>query len=424
MLLRFEASNHRSIFEPVEMSMFAVDNDRPEARKVEGADGHVVTVAGIYGPNASGKSNVLDALMWLSDAVANSFRIWEEKIPREPFLFKSGYSKPSNFNIDIVEKERSYSYEIEVNEDEILFESCHADIYGDSVRLFLREGDKFELNQPSDYGVDIKGLLTPTTLLLSIVRRLSTMSNLGESDINCVADSLSKFSFRFSGISRNRFGRLYPGSSLQALVDDAHPLNRRKIESSEIDRKNFYLQRERAVRLLQLADLGINDVQIRETFDDSRERVVKQMHFVHVGKEEEMPFERSDESSGTLTWTQLIPIVLAALEAGEVLVIDELDANIHPRLSSALIQMFQDPTDNPHNAQLIFSAHDVSLLGVLNRDEIWLTSKSEDGSTELAAIAEFQGKDVAESRNLETSYLIGRFGAVPNIDRFIMRASP
>ena len=90
MLLRFEASNHRSIFGPVELSMIAVDQDRPSARHFDLLSEHVLPVAGIYGPNASGKSNVLEAIAWLSTAVGRSLRSWAEFVPREPFKFGTG----------------------------------------------------------------------------------------------------------------------------------------------------------------------------------------------------------------------------------------------------------------------------------------------------------------------------------------------
>jgi hypothetical protein len=79
--------------------------------------------------------------------------------------------------------------------------------------------------------------------------------------------------------------------------------------------------------------------------------------------------------------------------------------------------MFQDPSTNPRNAQLVFTTHDTSLLNHLNRDEVWLTEKSEDGATRLGALAEFAGERVRASVNLEKAYLHGRFGALPDTDR-------
>jgi AAA15 family ATPase/GTPase len=136
-----------------------------------------------------------------------------------------------------------------------------------------------------------------------------------------------------------------------------------------------------------------------------------------------MPLAFSSESDGTRTWFGLIGPVLTALKEGLLVVFDELDASLHPMLSAQLIKLFHDPATNPLGAQLIFSSHDTSLLNHLNRDQIWLTEKLEDGATRLGALAEFAGERVRKSQNLEKAYLHGRFGALPDVDRTeILRA--
>ncbi len=128
-----------------------------------------------------------------------------------------------------------------------------------------------------------------------------------------------------------------------------------------------------------------------------------------------------DESAGTQTWFRLLGPVLGALRIGGILLLDEIDRSLHPRLSSQLIQLFQDPQTNPRNAQLIFTTHDTSLLNVLNRDEVWLMEKGSDGASRLVALAEYGTARVRKSLNLERAYLQGRFGAVPEIDQIAIR---
>ena len=113
---------------------------------------------------------------------------------------------------------------------------------------------------------------------------------------------------------------------------------------------------------------------------------------------------------------RLLGPALDALKYGQVLLFDEADASLHPRLSARLLELFQDPQTNPHDAQLILATHDTSLLNTLNRDEVWLTEKGPDGATRLVALAEFGGDLVRRSLNLERAYLQGRFGALPDID--------
>src|SRR6185437_9906253 len=140
MLLRFEVSNHRSILEPVELSMIAVDNDRPSARRFDLLSERVLAVAGIYGPNASGKSNVLEALAWLSTAVGRSLRTWDDFIPREPFKFGQGPETQSAYEVELVVEGVRYAYRVELDDSAVQFEVLYS--YPERRRrvLFEREG--------------------------------------------------------------------------------------------------------------------------------------------------------------------------------------------------------------------------------------------------------------------------------------------
>jgi AAA15 family ATPase/GTPase len=169
--------------------------------------------------------------------------------------------------------------------------------------------------------------------------------------------------------------------------------------------------------MLRLADLGIDDIEIVDEGLDLAPR----LRMVHQASGQRLPFEIADESAGTRTWFALIGPVLRALRTGQVLLFDEIDASLHPRLSMHLIGLFQSPETNPYAAQLIFTTHDTSLLGRLNRDEVWFTEKGGDGATRLTALSDFGGEKVRRSTNLEKAYLQGRFGAIPEVDETFIR---
>ncbi len=134
-----------------------------------------------------------------------------------------------------------------------------------------------------------------------------------------------------------------------------------------------------------------------------------------------MLFElNSDESRGTQKFFTLSAPILNTLEHGKVLVIDELDASLHPKLTEYFVRLFNNKNFNRNNAQLIFVTHDVHLLSaskLFERDQIWFTEKDKYGSTELYSLIEFRknnkGKNVRATDNLEKRYLLGAFGAVP-----------
>ena len=154
--------------------------------------------------------------------------------------------------------------------------------------------------------------------------------------------------------------------------------------------------REAALELIRFADPTIDDVvesmdavEIIESEDRNRAVRRRQLQFVHQVDSGPMRFDFDDESAGTQMWFRLLGPALAALERGQLLLFDEIDASLHPRLSTRLLELFQDPQTNPYGAQLVFTSHDTSLLDVLNRDEVWFTEKETDGSTRLKALAEF-----------------------------------
>ena len=127
--------------------MIAVDEDRAATRGFDGLSERVLTVAGIYGPNASGKSNVLDALAWLSMAVATSLRSWEDYVPREAHRLGNGPVSPSEFDLDLVAKGVRYGYRLEVDDSAVLLESLDSYPEGRRRNLFTRRKGEIDFRR-------------------------------------------------------------------------------------------------------------------------------------------------------------------------------------------------------------------------------------------------------------------------------------
>lgn len=424
MLLRFEVSNHRSILEPVELSMIAVDEDRPSARGFDLLTERVLAIAGIYGPNASGKSNVLEALAWLSTAVARSLRAWDEFIPREPFKFGRGPEAPSTYEVEMIVKGVRYAYLVEVGDSAVQFEGLYS--YPERRRrvLFEREGQEITFRRGLGSISGTRELLTPTTLALSAAMRFD------EPEVQPFGRYLA--GIRVLGVRRRaawrrplRAGALGLSSTERLFVERGSSPQQSLFDDPDLSPPS---DRDSALTLLRFADLGIDDVQmVEDEYSEARLSMQtgreprRQLRLMHRVAEQELPFDIAEESAGTHAWFALIGPTLGALRGGQILLFDEIDASLHPRLSARLLELFQDPETNPHGAQLIFTTHDTSLLNYLNRDEVWLTEKGDTGTTTLTALAEYGGDKVRRSLNLEKAYLQGRFGAVPELDQFILR---
>ena len=420
MLLRFSVANHRSIMAPVELSMVAVDEDRTAARRFDKLADPVLTVAGIYGANASGKSNILNAMAWLAEAVGQSLREWDERVPRDPFRFGDGLTEPSTFEVDMLVNGVRHTYHAVFDDAAVQFEALYSYPERRPRTLFQREGMDLKVRRGLGAQAGIRELLTPTTLALSAAMRLR------EPDLQPFARALASIAAHgvHSGTRRGRPFR--PSPFRWATINffqETDPARPRPLWSGSEPSPD---SRAAAMELLRFADLGIEDAEvIREklavpgsaTESFSRQR----LRLIHRVADQPVPFDLDDESAGTRTWVRLIGPMLYALRYGQILLFDEIDASLHPRLSSRVIELFQDPETNPRGAQLIFTSHDTSLLNHLNRDEVWLTEKGTDGATTLTALAEYGGDKVRRSLNIEKAYLQGRFGAVPELDQGLVR---
>ncbi len=408
MLLRFEATNHRSILEPVELSMIAVDEERDATRSFDRLTERVLTVAAIYGANASGKSNILEALAWLSAAVDRSLRQWSDYVPRQPFRFGDGPATASTFEVEMIVGGVRYTYELEVDDASVVAETLYS--YPERRRRVLFERDEMSLSLRRGLSAlsGARELLTPTTLALSAALRFD------DPEVGAFGRALAGVGSLDLG-GRDRRGWI-GGEAADLASTEIVFLDEEDTIRDDFDTRGV------ALGLLRLADLGIDDVEI-ERHDAGLPQRYRghRLKLVHRAGVQRLAFDISDESAGTRTWFGLIGPVLNALHTGQVLLVDELDASLHPKLSAHLLTLFQDPGTNPRGAQLIFTTHDTSLLGQLNRDEVWLTEKGEDGATRLAALAEYGGDKVRRSTNLERAYLQGRFGALPQVDETTLR---
>jgi uncharacterized protein len=422
MLIRFELSNFRSIDEPVELSLVAVDRDRVEARFAPLLSESIVPVAAIYGPNASGKSNIVAGLAWLRDAIRSSLRFWEDGIPIEPFAFSTGPDRPTTFVLEALISNVRFEYILELDQTTVSFEALYHYPEKRRRRIFEREKNDVRFQRGFSGATGTRELLTDRTLVLSAARRFDDplVARFADTILQMQVQGLrrrrSSSGYRQnlnSAVAANRFwSEVYSAEDEATLFDDTESGDR------EID-----VRRLLAFDLLRLADLGIDDVAVDEVEEivheaggGSRVWARKRVRLVHRTATERKPFEMQDESEGTQTWFRLIGPVLDALSRGTALLFDELDSSLHPTLSAKLIELFHNPMTNPNCAQIIFTSHDTSLLNYLNRDEVWLTEKNESGSTRLGALTDFAGERVRRSQNIERGYLRGRFGALPDLD--------
>ncbi|MDZ8105524.1 MAG: ATP-binding protein [Nostoc sp. DedQUE12a] len=427
MLIEFSVENYRSIQEKQTLSMVASEDEKmlhtnsfvmPNTEKLR-----LLTSAVIYGPNASGKSNLLRAMQTLRTLVMNSATKMQvgDKLPIEPFKLNSESAKnPTNFEIIFIHQGTRYEYGVSLNREQIYEEWLIAYINEHPQNWFSRQyipdNPKFQADEGYKWSFG-KGLKGEKLRIKKFVRSNSLF---------------------LSHAAQNNHPQLT--QIFKCFEDEINILN----SSSHamkfilgIFNGNDTFQR-RVAQLLSQADIGISGIKIEkkaipEELSSFLKKFIKQeiervekdiIHDIHQldiitlhkmnDSDEEIEFDMDDESDGTQRLFEMAGLWLYVLQYGEVLLVDELDRSLHPVLSKALLKMFNDPEINKNNAQLIFTTHDTILLDaeILRRDQVWFTEKDKS-MTKLYSLLDFQPR---EDESLQKGYLRGRYGGIPFIN--------
>jgi predicted ATPase len=420
MLLAFRASNIYSFYDELDFSLEATAQaEKGVPRSIHwhqkgGRPLQVLPAAGLFGANASGKTNLLKALSDFREHVLFSFRSGDPSggIRRHRFrLDPEAAEKTTRYEMDLILNGVRHEYGVELNDQHVLHEWAYRYPHGRAALIFeRRHGEPVTVPAGKrSIGRAIERIVRPNSLFLSA----AAASN--------HPDLLPLYEWFGQNL------QLAEASSRQARWAFTAQLLREETS------------REQVLALLRAADLGIADVKIRPPDPKVLERVRRAVLILtgheddaegfpdidltelglvlsHRGSKEDVEFNVSEESLGTLVWLGLVGPVFDALQCGSVLLVDELESSLHPMLAARVIGLFQDPEANPRGAQLIFSSHASTLLGTasrsrpLGRDQIWLTEKLVDGRSRLYPLSDLSPR---QEEAVEKRYLSGRYGATP-----------
>lgn len=424
MLRSFRVENHKSIRDEQELLLVpAYDKTRP-----------ALPVAAVFGANASGKSNLLDALAFMRRAVRTSFSVWEPGagVPRSPFVLDPEYrTKPSRYVVDVLLDGARYTYGFAVDDVSVVEEWLYTYPRGRRRVVFERDGQKIE------FGSTIPGLhrgaIAASTRVNALVLDVAARAN--QPDVQPVyawfRSGLFEPGLDEKGSAAALAERIQAGgedaaglvdliraadlgiADVQAVAYDGGP-------SPNIDEVSALLKGESAdfdrhmemFRVLVAGNL-VGKADVAAVVDQFKRPGLRFLHGPHA-----VPLTINDQSDGTRTWLTLVAAALTALGQGAVLVVDEIDTSLHPRLTARLIELFRDQRTNTRGGQLLFTTHDATLLGtsfgteILGRDEVWFVEKDGTGATKLYPLSDFHPR---KEENTERRYLGGSYGAVPAV---------
>ena len=400
MLCQFSVKNYKSIRDELTFDMQASAISEHNDRVIRDIDDEeFLPVSVIYGPNGGGKSNVLKAIQTLITMVLKPIHATQNltkdysinNYPVIPFLFS--YEKkqePTEFEIFFRTQKAEYKYSIEVSNNEILFEKLE--------RIKFETGRRSLLLNRENGDISLKGDLQNLKISIGLSKGLPLLSYLGITymDNDIVHDVIEWFENRICFLN-------YGNPSLELKM---------AIDTSE-DIKKLVL------KMIKETDLDIEDYRVEKKGNNEVEVFTK--HIVDGYKAE---LNLSEESSGTKKLFGLLPFIAKSLLEGNTLVIDELDAKIHPLLLKHIIELFTDMKVNRYGAQLIFTSHDLSTMTskIFRRDEIWFVAKGNGQNSKLYSLVEFKtdkGEVVRKDAKYDKQYLEGKYGADPYLRKII-----
>ena len=334
----------------------------------------VLRSAGLWGPNASGKSNVLLALKELVElvSVSHGYELDQPIQAYHPFLLdKSHAQSPVAFELEFIGRDGyRYIYSIEFTSKAIVRESLVFYPGAKPARFFERTQDAIA------FGAKLTGLRQ--------IPYRENQSYLSVAAQHQQSSEQLKDVYRFI---RDDIHIVAPG---YGLVNN--------------DLLNMASYRQSLASLLSYADTGITQI----GFDEARLPV-----FYHENSRH--GFGLDDESAGTRRLYEIAPMLIYGLTKPGVWIVDELDCQLHPRVAELIVMLFHDRRANRANAQLVFTTHNTSLMSsdLFRRDQVWFTRKQDDGATELVCLDEYG--EVRGDTNFERWYRQGRFEAVPEV---------
>ncbi len=404
MLIRFSFKNFKSFKNENCLDMEATSLKEHEYNVAKLDNGEYLKVSAIYGANASGKTNVLQAFDYMKKRILVS----DDSKKNSPIDEENIYSfminnDPIALEVEILAKNNKiYKYGFEVLKDTIISEWLFEKRVNKFYAIFERENNNVSMKP----------------------NKISDLVNIDERTL---------FLNIYSKIDRNNedFSNVYDWFVNSMYLDLGNPnferfINNRvslKILSDENYKKEL-------LKFIKTIDSGIEGI---KTTPDSLEAVksnngiidIEVLHRGEKGELKALPFYL--ESNGTRKMFHLFDFFMDALRNGMVLFIDELDAKLHPLLTRYIINLFHNSQTNIGNGQLIYSTHDTVNLNkeTFRRDEIWFAEKDKDGISEIYALSDYileddknAGKKVRNDATYNKDYLTGRYGAIPVLEEF------
>jgi hypothetical protein len=391
MIRKFSFKNFYSFKDEANIS-FEVNKKAPntDAYVDNGQDPNLTKILTVIGPNASGKTNLLKVLPFLKSFIVDSFSYKiEEKMPFKSFAFDNN-KNPSEFLVEFEIEKNIYQYKLILNSNKVLNETLKIKNNNRFTTLFKRNWNQ----QTKEYELDFKKYDLPVNFSGLLRENASIIS------------TAYQIKHKLSSKIINYWKNIQINNELSPF------------EASEFLYKNNLIKKK-VDELLIKFDLGLSTIDVLKKEVKNKDNKTELFYFpigVHNNlADKNSPFYLSffDESNGTQHLFLILYQILKTLDVGGVIILDELESDLHPFMIPEIVNLFISPIYNTKNAQLLFSTHQPQILNSLDKYQIILCEKDENGCSENWRLDEIDG--VRSDDNYYTKYMSGAYGAIPRV---------
>lgn len=410
MIIDISIENFLSIREKVVLSLEASSGSKSLFKNMIKGPNHdnLLKSIAVYGANASGKTNVVKAILFMYSMVINSHtHNVGNRINRIPFkLDATSEKKPSKFEINFIMNGVTYKYGFSFDNEKIINEYLYYTPKGRKALIFKRKNTtKFTFTIDKTKQEQIKNQTLENTLYLSRAAQLKYERVM----------EVYKF-FKEDIIIQNKYSPQWANYTITQIYEN--PRIKRKIleilKAADFGGiEDIKIKKERRPVKQIMLEIGKEILSKKDSEDDFYDVKICHRKKTSDGREIIIDFDIDEESEGTKKTFVMLGPILDILERGKILIIDELESSLHPEIAKLLIKLFN--TKNNKNSQLIFTTHNTNLLDnkLFRRDQIYFTSKKPNESTKMSSLLDFKLRQEAD---FERAYLNGRFNALPFID--------
>lgn len=426
MLIEFKFGNYRSFRDEAILSMEATGLGRLKSSLISYNSLNLLPAVAIYGKNGGGKSNVIRAFWLAVQFIKNAQRTQYEdaEIPVRPFLLND-YSKdaPTSFEFTYVLDNVKYIYGFSATKEKVFSEYLYHSPKGQKAMVFARTNQEFTFTEEKAKRKLISEAVAPNQLFFSVA---CTMN-----DAACVSAmkwfrEYVFFSRDYTDIPKQLLSYSNDKNMLAAISDYA------KAADLGIEKMDFEFKNAEIDNLETVIDMPENMKSalsafmqaLKENSNSSeislqKSEVKATSYHKGVNKDgEKLSFALglADESDGTRKLMSIAPAIESVLNKGGLVLVDELEKELHPMLVNYIVAKFQSKNANPNAAQIVFTTHNTELLNMelLRKDQLYFADKSrKDGASELYSISDFSTKT---ADNIRKGYLAGKYGATPDIE--------